>query len=191
MDIRSANTTVITSILEHRIQGDPSKRRELAEPSVPSTNSMPTITGTKPTLAGSYEKAPQTAAVPAVLQSNWSKIAKANMSNDLYASLIRIARASGPGIHTLKLKSLQNFLAFWVAVRDDAAEPELGLGPDGSIFPEWFKSHKQRLDVRFTDQRVFFGLFANNDILEGASSLDDAAKTLMAHHAKPLSWRQK
>jgi hypothetical protein len=130
--------------------------------------------------------------LPEVIQASWSRIAHANMSVHMFSALVRIATQPpgwrGPGSLALRSASLKNFLEFWSAVRDNASEPELGLAPDGSLHAEWFRSARQRLDVRFLDQKVIFGLFAGNSILEGAEPRDTAAQILNAHHAKPLSW---
>jgi hypothetical protein len=133
-----------------------------------------------------------TETLPETLQGSWTKIARANMSVILYADLVRVARlASGwAGLDTqpLRPKSLQNFLEFWTIVREVAAEPEVTLAPDGSLHAEWFKSPQQRLDVKFADQKAFFGLLTNNSILEGVDELHTVAQILMLHRARPLSW---
>ena len=97
----------------------------------------------------------------------------------------------GPGAQSMKVSSLNRFLHFWSLIRDDAVEPELALAPDGSIHAEWFKSLRQRLDIRFTDPNVRFGMFTNNNILEGADKLSTVAQILKDHHAKPLTWQPK
>ena len=133
-----------------------------------------------------------TESLPDTIQGSWTKIARANMSVDLSADLVRIGRLpsnwGGPGSQSLRPKSLQNFLEFWLAIRDNAAEPEITLAPDGTLHAEWFKSPRQRLDVRFADQKAFFGLLTNNSILEGADDLGTVAGILKLHHARPLLW---
>jgi hypothetical protein len=133
--------------------------------------------------------------LPQSILSSWSRIAQANMSVRMYGDLVRIAAQQpgwrGLGSRGLRPASLRNFLEFWSAIRDGAAEPELALAPDGTLHAEWFKSQRQRLDVRFLDHQVLFGLFANNTILEGAEHRDTVAQILNAHHAKPLSWSSR
>jgi len=88
--------------------------------------------------------------LPETILTSWSRIARANISVRMYDDLVRAATRP-PG---LRSGSLRNFLEFWSAVHDVAVEPELALAPDGTIHAEWFKSARQRLDVRFLDQKV-------------------------------------
>jgi hypothetical protein len=135
---------------------------------------------------------PSANSLPDSILSSWTRIARAGMSVGMYDDLVRIAARppgwGGPSSLGLRPASLRNFLEFWSSVRDAASEPELTLAPDGTLHAEWFKSARQHLDVRFLEQRVIFGLFANNSILEGAEHRDMVAQVLKAHRAKPLSW---
>jgi hypothetical protein len=110
----------------------------------------------------------------------------------MYRDLVRIGMQPpgwrGPGSLGLRPASLRNFLEFWSAIRGGAVEPELALAPDGSLHAEWFKSPRQRLDVRFLDRNLVFGLFTNNNVLEGTEHHNTVALILKAHQAKPLSW---
>jgi hypothetical protein len=130
--------------------------------------------------------------LPESLLTSWSRIAQANMSVRMYRDLVRIGMQPpgwrGPGSLGLRPASLRNFLEFWLAVRSSAVEPELALAPDGTLHAEWFKSPRQRLDVRFLDRNLVFGLFTNNNVLEGAEKHNIVALILKAHQAKPLSW---
>jgi hypothetical protein len=130
--------------------------------------------------------------LPEAILRSWSRIARANMSVRMYGDLVRIANQPpgwrGPGSLRLRPASLKNFLEFWSIVRNDAAEPELALAPDGTLHAEWFKSQRQRLDVRFLEHKVVFGLIASNSILEGAEQQNTVAQILKSHHAQPLSW---
>jgi hypothetical protein len=135
---------------------------------------------------------PAADSLPESLLTSWSRIAQANISVRMYRDLVRIGMQPpgwrGPGSLGLRPASLRNFLEFWSAVRGSAVEPELALAPDGSLHAEWFKSPRQRLDVRFLDRNLVFGLFTNNNVLEGAEKHNTVALILKAHQAKPLSW---
>jgi hypothetical protein len=130
--------------------------------------------------------------VPDSLLTFWTRIARSDMSIRMFGELVRIAAQPagwrGRGSRGLRAASLRSFLDFWSAVRDDASEPELSLVPDGSLLAEWFKSERQRLDVRFVDHSVLFGLFANNRVLEGAEKRETVAQILKSHQLKPLTW---
>jgi len=145
--------------------------------------------GAPPDIAKSRQTADT---LPTSLLANWGRIAQANISVRMYNDLMRVATRPpgwrGPGSLALRPSSLKNFLEFWSAVRDGASEPQLSLAPDGSIHAEWYKSARQRLDARFLDQKVIFGLFANKSILEGIEPRELLVTILKAHHAKPMTW---
>jgi hypothetical protein len=130
--------------------------------------------------------------MPASLLALWTRIARANMSVSMFEKILRIASQpvgwQGRGSRELQSASLKGFLDFWDVVRSDAAEPDLSLVPDGSLLAEWFQSERQRLDVRFVNNLVLFGLFANNRILEGAEQLPTVVQILKSHQSKPLAW---
>jgi hypothetical protein len=134
-----------------------------------------------------------TEAAPRTIVAAWGAIRQARMSFEMYGKLVRLASVApgwrGPGAQSMKVWSLNQFLHFWSLIRDDAVEPELALAPDGSIHAEWFKSARQRLDIRFADANVHFGMFTNNNVLEGADKLATVAQILKDHHAKPLTWQ--
>ena len=140
----------------------------------------------------SVEEVSSTNSLPESIWTSWGRIAQANMSVRMYGDLVRIANAQdgwrGSGSLALRAGSIKNFLEFWSLVRDEAAEPELTLAPDGSLYAEWFESQRKCLDVRFAEQNVFFGLFANNNIVEGVDHLTTVAQILKLHRAKPLTW---
>jgi hypothetical protein len=153
--------------------------------------------GTTRTVTKPRVQSPQmgTAAAPPTIVAAWGAIRQARMSSEMYGKLVRLASIApgwrGPGAQSMKVSSLNQFLHFWSLIRDDAVEPELALAPDGSIHAEWFKSLRQRLDIRFADSNVRFGMFTNNNILEGADKLSTVAQILKDHHAKPLTWQPK
>jgi len=133
-----------------------------------------------------------TDSLPESILANWSRIAQANLTVGMYANLVQVALRPpgwrGPGSLSLRTDSVKDFLEFWGSVRANAAEPELALAPDGSLHAEWFKSQRQRLDLRFSNKRVFFGLLNKNNILEGADDKDTVGNILRTHHASPLTW---
>jgi hypothetical protein len=124
--------------------------------------------------------------LPSSIAANWGSIAKARMTQHMYDRLLRIAALRSSA---LTAKSFADFFDFWVRVRAASAEPEFALAPDGTLSAEWFKSQRQRLDVQFAGRKVIFGLFAHNDILEGAQSLQTVAELLKSHPSKPLQWK--
>ena len=136
-----------------------------------------------------------TAAAPPTIVAVSGAIRQARISSEMYGKLVRLASVApgwrSPGAQSMKASSLIQFLHFWSLIRHDAVEPELALAPDGSIHAEWFKSLRQRLDIRFAGATVRFGMFTNNNILEGADKLATVAQILKDHHAKPLTWQPK
>ncbi|MFZ0844636.1 MAG: hypothetical protein WAM62_02510 [Pseudolabrys sp.] len=138
------------------------------------------------------ENGSSTNSLPNSIWTSWGKIAQADMSVRMFSDLVRLANAPdgwrGAGSVALRPGSIKNFLEFWSIVRGEAVEPELALAPDGSLYAEWFESQRKRLDVRFAEQNVFFGLFAKNNILEGVDHLTTVAQILRLHQAKPLTW---
>jgi hypothetical protein len=130
--------------------------------------------------------------VPDSILAVWTRIGSANMSVRMYRDIVRLAMQPsgwrGPGSFALRSSSLKDFLEFWYAVRDEAAEPEVTLAPDGSIHAEWFKSPRERLDVRFAEKKVIFGLLTSKSILEGAENINLVALILKSHRSQPLKW---
>jgi hypothetical protein len=130
-------------------------------------------------------------ALPGAVRANWGKIAKAKLTQRMYAKIVRVAAASAalrPPARALTPASLGVFLDFWMRVRFVAAEPELALAADGIVSAEWYKSPRQKLDLRFAASTVIYGLFANSSISEGADSSETVANLLKAHPSKPLQW---
>ena len=133
--------------------------------------------------------------VPQSALALWTRIGRANMSVRMFGDLMRIAAQPngwrGPASVALRAASLKGFLDFWADIRGQAKEPELSLVPDGSLLAEWYKSEKQRLDVRFVKHTVLFGLLADDRILEGAEQLQTVAQILKSHQLKPLNWSSR
>jgi hypothetical protein len=128
-----------------------------------------------------------TGSVPPAIRGNWGLIAKARLTERMYSSLMRVATANSP-YSALTPKSLRDFFTFWAIIRNVAAAPEFGLSPDGTLTAEWYRSQRQRLDVRFLDRKLIFGLIVNNNILEGAEVASTVAALLKNHPSKPLLW---
>jgi hypothetical protein len=132
-------------------------------------------------------------AMPSAILHSWGNIAKAQMSVVFYRRLVQLANAKagwrGPGSKPLDAVAIKTFLRFWTLVRENAAEPELSLVPDGTLLAEWRKSDHHRLDVRFASQLTFFGLLTPKNVIEGADSMSTVATILSLHPLKPLSWQ--
>jgi hypothetical protein len=134
----------------------------------------------------------RTEAIPSSILATWGSIARAHMSVKMYANLVQLASApdhwAGPHSRSLHADAITRFLSFWQLVKDEATEPSLTLAPDGSLLAEWFRSIRQRLDIRFSARAVIFGLITPKNILEGAESAETVATILKLHPQKPLSW---
>ncbi len=139
----------------------------------------------------------QTEALPAAFASNWTKLKSSQLSPKFYSRLLRLASdgfSSKPlqsNERKLRPSSLSDFLDFWSKIKGAAVEPDVSLSNDGSISVEWFKSNDQRLDVKFAQDAVMFGLLNNGKILEGAENKEQVALILLSHGAKPFLWRAK
>ena len=135
-----------------------------------------------------------TDAIPSAVTGAWGAIARANMSTRMFGQIVRLSNApdgwAGVNSKALSAAAILRFLDFWQLVRDQASEPSLTLAPDGSLVAEWFKSTKQRLDVRFSLRGAIFGLITPKNILEGVESAETAATILKVHPQRPLSWGQ-
>jgi len=127
------------------------------------------------------------ASLPTAIADNWGKIGSLNLDPEMLARIMRLAAAAG-ATRSLTSRSLNDFLDFWKLVRFSATAPELTVAPDGTLYAEWFKSRRQRLDLRFTPRAVIFGLIDGNTINEGAQPAEIVAATLKAHPSKPLRW---
>ena len=127
--------------------------------------------------------------LPTAILENWSKLASIQLTSRFYNRLLRAA-VSQRGM-PLKTGPLRAFLDFWLVVRSSAVTPEIVIAPDGSLHAEWYKSDRDRLDIRFTDRQAFFGLFANKEIYEGVTNPAYLANILLKHPARPLRWNPR
>ena len=140
----------------------------------------------------------QTEALPAAFVSNWTKLKSSKLSPKFYSRLLRLASGrfgtttvAPSNERKLRPSSLSDFLEFWSQIKGEAVEPDVSLSNDGSISVEWFKSNDQRLDIKFAEETVMFGLLNSGKILEGAESKELVALILRSHSAKPFRWRAK
>jgi hypothetical protein len=116
------------------------------------------------------------------------------MSVKMYGNLVKLAGTpdgwAGPHSKGLNVAAINRFLSFWQLIRDEAVESVLTLTPDGCLMAEWFKSDRQRLDVKYSPRAVIFGLITPKNVLEGAESAETVATILKFHPQKPLRWRE-
>jgi hypothetical protein len=133
--------------------------------------------------------------MPGAIEANLSRmVGVGGLSHSLFESLVRVAAApatSNAAYQSLTTSSLADFLDFWTRVKTVATEPEVSVAPDGSLAAEWYKSGRQKLDARFVDRKVIYGLFANTSIHEGADRVEVVAEFLKNHPAHPLQWAAK
>lgn len=178
--VYGTNTTAVSGL------GDTGQPQAPPQAPAPAQSTSAVAGGQSPVPSGSV-----TDALSGAIRANWGKLTQAALSDRMYQQIQRIATVpddTRPGSRLLGTNCLSNFLEFWARVHNDATEPDLVLAPDGTLYAEWFKSGRQKLDVRFTSSTVTFGLFANADILEGAQQPQAVAAILSAHAAKPLRW---
>jgi hypothetical protein len=113
----------------------------------------------------------------------------------MYGDLVRLASLSdgwrGPGSRAMRAGSLKSFMDFWALVRSEAKEPEITLASDGTLHAECFSSYRKRLDAKFSERDVVFGLFANDKIVEGVDNVQTVAQILKLHLSRPLSWSKR
>jgi hypothetical protein len=166
--------------------------RPLAKPPQRYSTSSNTITDTYVT---SEPSGSTTNLLPETILNNWGSIVRGAMSVRMYGDLVRLASFQdgwrGPGSRSLRAGSLNNFLRFWGLVRSYAKEPEIALAPDGSLHAEWFASERKRLDAKFSERDVVFGLFANTVIVEGVDDVKNVVQILSLQRSRPLSWSRR
>lgn len=121
----------------------------------------------------------RTQVISAALQANWSELAQSNLSNDSFARLYRLSEKQngwhGPASLALHGSSLSSFLRLWHLVRDVAVEPELMLTPRGTLQAEWYRSHRQFLEIEFIKGQLTanFGLVDIKHRLEGSMPIEE------------------
>lgn len=127
--------------------------------------------------------------MPDAIRANWYELAISKLSVEAFARLNLLANKQagwrGPGAMALSGASLSKFLRFWATVRSVAAEPELMLTPMGTLQAEWFKNHKQFLEIEFgqTDEGSNFGLIDRKTRLEGNAKPSELIQILKSYRA--------
>lgn len=127
--------------------------------------------------------------MPDAIRANWYELAISRLSVEAFARLNFLANRQagwrGPGSMALSGASLSKFLRFWATVRSVAAEPELMLTPLGTLQAEWFKNHKQFLEIEFgqTDEGSNFGLIDRKTRLEGKAKPGEVIQLLKSYRA--------
>lgn len=144
--------------------------------------------------ATQLESSPRALTTPHAISINWSRIGRAGLSSQLFTRLFRLAARlegwRGPGSRALDSLSLAEFLKFWTVIRENAAEPNLSLLPNGHLGAEWYRSGRRHLDIEFAHGGiVYFGLFNGDTEIEGKEALLTTAELLLAHPAKPFRWK--
>ena len=130
-----------------------------------------------------------TSVLPRVISDNWGRILRAGLSEKMQARLIHAATARRqPNARTLTSQSLAEFLDFWNRVRAVAVEPQVTVAPDGTLWALWFRSDRERLDIRFTPNGALYGLVSAPEIHEGAASVDSLVRLLENRPDGPLKW---
>jgi hypothetical protein len=179
-----------TTISRYEIEGD--KQPVAQTPPKPVSTSTNTVTA--PIVSPESDPS-ETSLLPESIFESWGTINRVGMSVRMYGDLVRLASVPdgwrGPGSRALRARSLKSFLDFWALVRSEAKEPEITLAPDGMIHAEWFESNRKRLDARFSERGVVFGLFAQDKIVEGVDSVEVVSQILKLHGSKPLSWSHR
>jgi len=160
--------------------------------SPPTKETVPQQSGPANTAVSSTamfpERSSQMTALPQIIERNWSRIALADLTVGLVSRLVSAAAATERNRKPLSEKALERFFRFWRSVKDQASEPEIVPTPDGGLHAEWFKSPSQRLDIKFSESNVFFGLINGKKILEGAYDQDTVAAILKNNPSQPLRW---
>ena len=133
--------------------------------------------------------------MPDAIRANWCGLAISRLSVDAFARLNFLASKQagwrGAGSMALSGVSVSKFLRFWAAVRAVAAEPELMLTPMGTLQTEWFKNHKQFLEVEFSqsDESSSFGLIDRQTRLEGKARPNELIQLLKGYRdGIALTW---
>lgn len=133
--------------------------------------------------------------MPDAIRANWYELAISRLSVDAFARLNFLATKQagwrGPGSMDLGGVSVSKFLRFWAAVRADAAEPELMLTPMGTLQAEWFKNHRQFLEIEFSqaDESSNFGLIDRKTQLEGKARPNELIQLLKGYRdGIALTW---
>lgn len=133
--------------------------------------------------------------IPDAIRANWHELAISRLSAEAFARLNFLANRQagwrGPGSMALSGVSVSKFLRFWTTVRAVAAEPELMLTPMGTLQAEWFKNHRQFLEIEFSqmDESSNFGLIDRQTRLEGKARPSELIQLLKGYRdGIALTW---
>ena len=163
----------------------PARSAELT-PTIQSSSSMTPE-------ANKLTKRSSTGALPDTISESWGDIVNAGMSVGMYGDLVRMATAPS-GVARARIACFASHISqkfHRILVSYSRCCKRTGAYPrsDGSLHAEWFKSTRQRADVRFAGKNVIFGVLNQGNIVEGAEQPNTVAEfPKVAPHAKPLSW---
>jgi hypothetical protein len=134
--------------------------------------------------------------IPDSIRSNWYRLKQSGLPVKAFGELVSAAsspdRVSGRGKRPLSPKSLENFLLFWEAVANHAAEPVLSIAPSGYIVAEWYNDSEHSLVVMTDgDDKLFFSLFDEGRPVEGfenTASTTNVINMFLARRQNPFLW---
>lgn len=131
--------------------------------------------------------------LPVSIRENWQSFATSGISVQLFTRILDLSTLQdgwrGANSKGLTAGSLRSFLQFWRLVRNDAKEPFTTVAPNGNLYCEWHSSWKRHLDIEFVSGgSVYFGLFHNDQVVEGREKLKSLAAMLRARDKYPLNW---
>ena len=134
--------------------------------------------------------------MPPAVAACWFLLSQSRLSEDTFNYLVsaasnRVTRVA-EGLRPLNARSLATFLHFWIAVRIQAAEPEIAISPKGNIQVEWTKDEDDFLVLEFQPTgEIMFSLWQDGYPTEGMKSANRAQELvnmLDAMDENPLSW---
>jgi hypothetical protein len=135
----------------------------------------------------------RTESMPEAIIQNWQLLATSGLTEQSYLSLLRLVRKSpgwrGEGSRSLEYESLENFLHFWMGVKEESVEPEFGLAPNGNLRAEWYKDKRHFVELEFrADDDCIFGIFDGKTVFEGRASATNIIQLLETRDFRPLKW---
>ena len=134
--------------------------------------------------------------IPDSIRSNWYRLKQSGLPEKAFGDLVSAAsspeRWTGGGKQALSQKSLENFLAFWEGVANQAAEPVLSIAPSGHVIAEWYSDPDHSLVIMTDeDDKLFFSLFDEGRPVEGfenAGSTTNVINMFIAREQNPFLW---
>ena len=142
------------------------------------------------------EALPDTVSSPSLLKS-WFALSQSDISPRNFTRLqnaaIQFEGTAGVAASQTLYGAIRQFLTFWTAVKQGNQEPELYVANNGRLQAVWSHQNGWFLVIEFSgDDKVFWGMYQDEDILEGEKSsatITELAETLKALPSKPLRWR--